>query len=50
MVFLYLLFLIIAILIFLGYRQWAIALTILNLILIVVMFYHHVTTPVNVQL
>lgn len=49
MAFLFLIFLIICILIYMGYRQTAIVLTLINFIFMLAMFYHHITTPINVQ-
>lgn len=50
MAFLYFIFLIVIILIYLGFRNIAIILTLINFVLVIVMFYHHVTTPLQIQL
>ncbi len=50
MIFLFIIFFIVFILIYLRKRQWAIYLSLINIVLCLVMFIHHVTTPINIQL
>ena len=50
MTFLFMIFAIVIALIGFGFRKTAIALTIINLILILAMFWHHITDVLHIQL